>query len=135
VTGGADEGDNLRVEIDAQSSLAARGLASALSPALAAAGLPTTIEVHHYGDHEVPEYRSRDAELLAAASLPIVYGLHVYLPAKLTDLAATKLASEIAARIRKWRRETGNDNLEVPIYGPDGETVIRTIEVDPTDHA
>jgi hypothetical protein len=34
----------------------------------------------------------------------------------------------IAAAVRKWQRDTGNTGVEVPIYWPDGETIIHTVE-------
>ena len=62
--------DQLRLEIDAASSLAGMGLASALMPALVEAGMSATIRVDHVGDHEQSEYRSRDevARLAAEAT-------------------------------------------------------------------
>jgi hypothetical protein len=122
--------DQLRLEIDATPSMAWIGLASALTPALEEAELSTSITVDHVGEHVETEYRSHDEvlRLAAAAVPPVVYVLRVYVPPALTDLALSKFVAGIDAAIRKWRRDTGNTGLVVPIYGPDGETIIRTVE-------
>lgn len=124
--------DQLRLEVDSTSSLAGLGLASALTPALEDAGLSTTITVDHVGDHEETQYRSVGEALRLAAEAvpPVVYVLRVYLPPAATALALDKLVAGIDAAIRKWRRDTGNTGVEVPIYGPDGKTIISTVERD-----
>jgi hypothetical protein len=127
---GADA--KLRLELDATHSLAGMGLASALTPTLVEAGMSTTITIEHVGDHMEPETRSRDdlLRLAAAAGSAVVYALRIYLPGGLTDLAVKKSVEGLDAAIRKWRRDNGNTGLTVPIYGPDGKTIIHTVDKD-----
>jgi len=125
---------HLLLEIDADSVWASREFARALTPLLKDAGLPTTISVHNYGDHMRDGYRSHDAiETALAAAGGTVYGLRIYLPSTLVGIAVGRLVSAIDRRVRTWRRQSGNPTLEVPIYGPDGKTIIHTVDVDDPD--
>ena len=60
----------------------------------------------------------------------MIYELRVYLPPAAIALGLEKLVDRIDAAIRNWRRDTGNTGITVPIYGPDGETVIHRVEKD-----
>ena len=60
----------------------------------------------------------------------MIYELRVYLPPAAIALGLEKLVGRIDAAIRKWRYETGNIAITVPIYGPDGETIIHRVEKD-----
>lgn len=132
MTAGSDD-KQLRLEIDSASRRAGMGLASALTPALVEAGMSTTITFDHFGDHAIVEKRSRDEalRLAAEASRAVVYQLRIYLPPAAIALGLEKLVERIDAAIRKWRRDTGNPDLTVPIYGPDGETIIHTVTKEP----
>lgn len=121
---------SLRFEIDADSPRATAELGSLLTPVLRDAGLPTTISVRTFGDHMRDEYRSREAIELLAAAGSTVYGLRIYLPSTLVGVAVDRLVAAIDGRVRTWRRHSGNPTLEVPIYGPDGKTIVHTVDVD-----
>jgi hypothetical protein len=128
----------LLLEIDASSPLAAHtsGLDKELNHALKAAGLPTEIAVHSVGEHELESRTFGNMLRLGAEAAPIViYQLRIYLPPALTSLAVSKVVADLDQRIRRWRRRTGHTKLEVPIYGPDGETIIHIVEVEPADSA
>jgi hypothetical protein len=106
-------------------------IARALTPALKDAGLPTTISFHNYGSHMRDEYRSYEAiEAALAAAGGTVYGLRIYLPSTLVGIAVDRLVAAIDRRVRTWRRQSGNTTVQVPIYGPDGKTVIHTVDVE-----
>jgi hypothetical protein len=49
------------------------------------------------------------------------------------DIAVDRLVAAIDRRVRTWRRQSGNPTLVIPIYGPDGKTIIHTVDVDDPD--
>jgi hypothetical protein len=131
VTAESSDRTTLLLEIDATSSRAAldeSGLGHEITEALRASGLPTTITINSIGDHQQPETRDVTAGLTLAAV--VIYQLRIYLPNALTEFMVKKAVDELDRRIRSWRRRTGNTRLEVPIYGPDGKTVIHIVERD-----
>lgn len=132
MTAESSDRTTLLIEIDATSGIAAHatGLGSELTQALKASGLPTTITIHHVGGHEEVETRSIEGQAGLVLASIVIYQLRIYLPNALTDLVVKKVVADLDQRIRRWRRKTGNTKLEVPIYGPDGETVIHTVERD-----
>jgi hypothetical protein len=100
-------------------------------PALDEVGLERSIRSVHIGDHQRAEVRSSDdPSQLVNEAIRVVYGLRVYLPAALVGAAVTRLIGALDTRLREWRRATHNTHLAVPIYAPDGTTVLRTVEVD-----
>ena len=105
------------------------GLVSALTPALEEAGLSTSVSIVHDGDHEETEYRSGEeaVRLGREAAQAVIYELSIYLPPAAIAFGLERLADRIEAAFWKWRRDRGQPGLKVPIYGPDGKTIIRTV--------
>ena len=102
-------------------------LGRALAGAMKDIGLPAVIGSTRVGPARYTETRSLPDVAATSANLT-VHALRIYLPAALATEVAGRLVEALVGRIRTWRRETGNDNLEVPIYAADGETVLRIVE-------
>ena len=58
----------------------------------------------------------------AAESL-VVHGASVYVPARLFEELGDRLLDALERRIGAWRRESHNEELEIPMYGPNGEVL------------
>jgi hypothetical protein len=108
------------------------GLGRALTRALVAVELPTTIAIHQLVEPEL-ETRSWGGEAVqgAAAAVPVVINeLHVRLPTAITDAVAARLLVELERQIRRWRTDSGHEELEVPIHAGPRDVVVYTIAVD-----
>jgi hypothetical protein len=126
------EGDAgvLLIQVDQASSAAGTHLRRALFAALEDAGMPRRTQTVSVGPERYTEVRS--------GSLPpdagrqafdlTIFALKVYIIAELPK-AGDRLVSALRHRITEWRSSTGNEGLEVRIYGPDGE-VLAVVTVD-----
>jgi len=120
------EPDTLRIQIDEASVEAGMAVSHALGEALRDVGLRNWISANHVApERPATEYRS-GRTLAAAAAVYVVYELRVYLTARLLNEAGDGLIDALERRLREWLHRTGN-TIEVPIIGPDGETVLRTV--------
>jgi hypothetical protein len=113
--------DEFLIEIDAETIRGPRSLTDALAPMLTDAGLPARFTIEHLGEPPVVE-RSLPGEVVGTASL-VVNELRVHLPAAFIALGLNEAVRQTTARVKEWRRETGNAGIDVQILGPDGEVL------------
>jgi hypothetical protein len=126
------EGDAgvLLIQVDQASSAAGTHLRRALFAALEDAGMPRRMQTVSVGPERDTEVRGASLPPDAgrqAVDLAII-ALKVYIIARLPE-AGDRLVSALRHRINEWRLSTGNEGLEVRIYGPDGE-VLAVVTVD-----
>jgi hypothetical protein len=63
--------------------------------------------------------------------VPVVINeVHVHLPTAITDAVAARLLVELERQIRRWRTDSGHEELEVPIHAGPRVVVVYTIAVD-----
>jgi hypothetical protein len=110
-------GQALRIEIHQESRAASEALRSELSPVLEQFGLPHSVGVDDVGPPRIERRSLPEAVNYAVHELTI----------RLADAVTTVCLGAIADAIKRWRRETGNTTLDVPIFGPNEEvlTVVK----------
>lgn len=115
--------ESLGVELEDASARASRGFGDALSAALGDVGATQRYSVKHVGARHVARRGVIPYQVGSAAESLVVHVARVYVPARLLDEVGDRLLDALERRIGAWRRESHNEELEVPIYGPDGEVI------------
>jgi hypothetical protein len=119
----------LRIEVDSASRGADLALGRALTRALRDAGLPMRFQATYLGEGRREHFqRSLPTDAVVAAADLTVRTLRIYLPPALAAEVTRFLVAALHERIDDWRRETGNEKLEVSIYAADNRTILSTVE-------
>ena len=113
----------LGVELDDASAHASRNFGDALSAALGDVGATQRYSVKRVGARHVAQRRVIPYQVGPAAESLVVHSASVYVPARLLEEWGDRLLDALERRIGAWRRESHNEDLEVPIYGADGEVL------------
>ena len=113
----------LGVELDDASARASRDFGDALSAALGDVGATQRYSVKHVGARHVARRGVIPYQVGPAAESLVVHAASVHVPARLLEEGGDRLLDALERRIGAWRRESHNEELDVPIYGPDGEVL------------
>ena len=122
--------EHFTIELDTKHvRFTGESLHEALRPALEEAGIVGPVTFSYVGSHQAGQTRTTKdvGDLLLTAGTLYVYSLALYLPNKIAGGVIDRLVERLAEQVRSWRRVTGNTHLDVPIYGPDGETILTTV--------
>ena len=115
--------ESLGVELDDASARASRDFGDALSAALGDVGATQRYSVKHVGARHVAQRGVIPYQVGPAAESLVVHGASVYVPARLLEELGDRLLDALERRIGAWRRESHNEELEIPMYGPNGEVL------------
>ena len=113
----------LGVELDDASARASRDFGDALSAALGDVGATQRYSVKRVGARHVARRGVIPYQVGSAAESLVVDSANVYVPARLLEEWGDLLLDALERRIGAWRSESRNEELEVPIYGPDNEVL------------
>ena len=122
--------ESLSVELDDASAHASRDFGDALSAALGDVGATKRYSLKHVGARHVARRGVIPYQVGPAAESLVVHSANVYIPARLLEEVGDPLLDALERRIGDWRRQSHNEELEVPMYGPDGE-VLRVAKSEP----
>lgn len=111
------------VELNDASARASRNFGDALSAALGDVGATQRYSVKHAGDRHVAQRGVIPYQVGPAAESLVVHSASVHVPARLLEEVGDGLLDALERRIGAWRRVSHNEELGVPIYGPDGEVL------------
>jgi hypothetical protein len=121
--------ESLSVELDDASARASRNFGDALSAALGDVGATRMYTVKHLGARHVAKRGVIPYQVGPAAESLVVHAATIHVPARLVDEVGDRVVDALERRIGAWRRESGNEELEIPICGPDGR-VLRVAKRD-----